>query len=214
VRREKHPAHTFRCFVVPFHSFLWRNIMTATKTVRASSVKPAAVFNGTRTAAQQKELDKMRAEKAARAKNKAQVIEPVQAASAPPEEVSEVDRIAAAVQATIMKMMGFGETDPNAPSWKRRLASFFACVICTSVAGSAISTLAGYAMVGIAMLSASVLWAYLIMILSAVAVFYAGLKVFQHVGGYISTGQIDKDIVSVKDKIVGWFKPKQIQVAA
>jgi hypothetical protein len=162
--------------------------MATSNTVKANA----------RSAEQQAALDAMRANK-----DKAEVVQPVIAASAPEEKISESERIAAAVSESIMKLFGFG-TDAG-PSWKRRMVAFFATVMLAGGAGYAIGTLAGYCIVGIASLGGSMLWAYLIMVIALLLAAYAGMKIGQVVGNYVLSGQIDADIASVKNKVTGWF---------
>lgn len=91
------------------------------------------------------------------------------------------------------------------PSGKRTFAAFFVTVSMSFGTGYGIGTLAGYAITAIATLGGSVLWSYLLMILALMLSMYAGMKIGQHVGGYILSGQIDHDLIAAKNKVCGWF---------
>lgn len=172
----------------------------------------------TRTPEQQAAIDQLRAEKVEAKIEQLQATldkpeQPLAASVAPATATEQAMHIAAAVQEAVMKLFGFGEDD-GGPSWKRKLAAFFASALLASGAGYVIGTLAGYAMVGIAALGGSVLWAYLILIVALILSFYAGLKIGQHVGNYVLSGQVDRDIVAAKNKITGWFSSAKEMVTS
>lgn len=100
------------------------------------------------------------------------------------------------------------------PSMKRKLAALFATIILSAGAGYAIGSIASYIIIGIATLGGSILWAYLTLVIALLLAFYAGAKIGQHVGNYILSGQIDRDVIKVKNKVTGWFKSKPLVVAA
>lgn len=143
--------------------------------------------------------------------------EQVIADSVSPEEGGmTAEMLKQAAAEAFMKLLG---VDENAPSWKRKLAAFFAVGVVAYGIGYGIGTLAGYAIAGIAALGGSVLWSYLIMITALIVSLYAGVKVGQYLGNYILSGQIDADIGAIKNKVTGWFKrdkkdAPQIAVAA
>lgn len=180
----------------------------------AEVIAPVA---STQTPEQIAVLNEMRA---AKAKTKADLAAKVAAAEAamPPFVASSThagigaDALSARIRESINDMLGFGEGSAM-PGWKRKLAAFFSSCMLAYGAGYAIGTVAGYAIVGIASMGASVLWSYLIMIVAALLALYAGMKIGQYVGNYILSGKIDDHAVAVKNKVVGWFtfgesKPK------
>ena len=166
----------------------------------------ANVYNGARTPEQVAALAAMREAKNNPPVETPEVVEPVIAESAPAENiVDQAARMQAMVQDAVMKFLGFGDDNPDAPSWKRKLAAFFSSVVLATGAGTAIGWLAGNAVVGIATLGGSVLWSYLILLVGMIASVYAGAKIAQYVGNYVLSGQVDKDIVRAKDTVLGWF---------
>lgn len=139
--------------------------------------------------------------------------ETLRAASVKPDAEFGYEELKAAAVDAMMKLFG---VDEDAPSWKRKLAALFATVVIAGGAGYGIGYLASMAIVGIAAMGGSVLWSFLIMISALILAGYIGAKIGQHVGGYILSGQIDRDVVAAKNKVFGWFKrdPKPIGVSA
>lgn len=134
------------------------------------------------------------------------------AASSQPEEESLMERTKQAAMEMLMR--GAGLLSDVGPSWKRYLGAFFASAVLAYGAGHIIGTLAGYAMVGIASLGGSLLWAWLIMIIATILSIYVGMKIGQHVGNYILSGQIDRDVVGAVNKVKSWFGRKEVVIAA
>lgn len=170
------------------------------------------------TASQKAELARLRAEKAAAAKKKADAKQKAKsveftehpklevASSAPQAEENKTHRTIE----ELMQSLGFGE----GPSFKRKLAAFFVSAALSFGAGYAIGTVAGYAIVAIATLGGSVLWAWLIMLLAIMLSIYAGIKIGGAAANYILSNQIDKDIAAAKNKVTGWFAKKPLTIAA
>jgi hypothetical protein len=94
------------------------------------------------------------------------------------------------------------------PSGKRAIASLAVSVLLSAGAGYGIGTIAGYAIVGVAALSGALLWQWVIFILAIALGAYVGMKIGQHVGNYILSGQIDKDAAACWDTVTGWFSSK------
>lgn len=169
----------------------------------------APVAASTQTPEQVAALNELRA---AKAKTKADHAAQVAAAEAamPPFVASSThagiaaDALSTRIREAINSMLGYGE-DSAMPSWKRKLSAFFGAILLSGAAGYAIGTLAGYAIVGVASLGGSILWAYLIMVIALILAAYAGFKIGEVVGNYVLSGQIDKDLKAAKAKVTGWF---------
>jgi hypothetical protein len=176
-----------------------------------SSTQTASITNE-----QIAELTKLRAEKEiaeALAKTEQETPELKVADSAPQEEeFSFGDKMKMQMLMGIMKLAEFS-SGLEGVSTKRKLAAFFGSILVSGAAGYAIGSLAGYAIAGVMALGGSVLWAYLILIIALILGAYAGMKIGQHVGNYILSGKIDKDIVAAKNKFLGFFKSKPLIVA-
>jgi hypothetical protein len=94
------------------------------------------------------------------------------------------------------------------PTWKRVVAANVASIAVNYAWLSPfISLVASIAA------PASLFLAVMIWIVSMVLAIYAGMKVSQHVGSYILSGQIDRDVVKVKNKVLGLFQRKEIVAA-
>ena len=98
-------------------------------------------------------------------------------------------------------------------NWKR--------VCCTFAATFAAAYGASYAVVGImnvvitaafAATSSTFLAVFLWFIGCMLAIF-AAVKAGEIIGNYVLSGQIDRDIISAKDKVLGFFKRKQVTAA-
>lgn len=100
------------------------------------------------------------------------------------------------------------------PSAKRVAVATFAVIALSGAAGYGIGTIAAYAMVGVMTLTGSTLLTYLILVVAMLLAAYVGFKIGEHVGNYILSGQIDRDIVAVKNKVTGWFGLSKAKLAA
>lgn len=90
-------------------------------------------------------------------------------------------------------------------TWKRKAFAFFASVAVATGAGYTITKLSAYAVTGILALSGSMLWVWLITILSLLITLYISMKIGQHVGSYVLSGRIDRDLAKAKDKMFSLF---------
>lgn len=163
--------------------------------------------------AQQAALKSLRAEKAAatRAANikaKAEAAQPKVQEATPFDPKAEarkrLDAMASAVDAIL--------ADFEAPSWKRVLAATVISLVLAAGAGWMIGTLTGMLIVSAVALTGMAWIAWVIWALGMVIAFYAGAKIGQHVGGYIMRGDIDRHIGSMKDRVVGLFTSKPVEV--
>lgn len=177
--------------------------MTTTKTTAAQMPK--------RTAAQQAELDRLRAEKSAATE---QVIADAVAPKSKLELTQEnIEAQAHKLVSQLRSAFGF-DTEEGMPSFKRKMAAFFATIILAGGAGYGIGTIAGYAMAGIYLMSGSMLLAYLVMIMAVLLSAYVGMKIGQVVGNYVLSGQIDHDIKRAKNMVTRLFKREPKLAAA
>ena len=94
--------------------------------------------------------------------------------------------------------------DVAIPSWKRAVFAFVVGATAAAGFGWLVGTVAGYAMIGVLAMSHSMSLVYLIYALAMLLAVYGGMKVSQKVGGYIVSGNIDRDIA----KGWGWVKSK------
>ena len=166
-----------------------------------------------RTPEQQAELTRLRKAKAARL---ADTVNVTAESVAPPTDAEQAEMTKAAAFAALMDFMGFGD-DYQGPSWKRKLAAVLGSAVLAFGAGYIVGELLTYMIVGVYVMTGSALLAYLLMMLGLLLAMYAGMKIGQAVGNYVLSGQIDRDIVRVKDTVRGWFKraPKpELRVAA
>ena len=161
-------------------------------------------------AAQQAELKRLRAEK-----RKATAAAKAEAAKPAPEQVAQpfdpkaeahkrMSAMASAVDAIL--------ADFEAPSWKRVLAATVISLVVAAGAGWMIGTLTGMLIVSAVALTGMAWIGWVIWALGMVVAFYAGAKIGQHVGGYIMRGDIDRHIGAVKDRFVGLFTSKPVEV--
>lgn len=159
-----------------------------------NGIHAEAVLGTARTAEQQAELDTLRAKKAA-----SQYTIPVPAAAPIDEPESEGEFIKRMID--------------SLPSGKRAIAAFVIPMIVSGFAGYGIGTLAAWAINSIAFLSSSLIMQWVVIVMALCLAAYTGFKIGQHLGGYILSGQIDKDLGAVKDTVFGWFKSKDPVIA-
>lgn len=157
----------------------------------------------TKTAAQQAELDRLRDEKA---KQATVVVEN------PTREPSLEEQLRQFVDGFSISSALLG----HEVSWKRAAVAFFAVSVLAYGAGSLIGTIASYAIAGIVAFGGSMALGWLVWGMAALLSIYAGFKIGQHVGNYVLSGQIDRDLVKLKNKVTGLFKreEKEIIIAA
>jgi len=161
-------------------------------------------------AAQQAELKRLRAEKRAQAKAAAQPapeqagVQQPQPFDAKAEARKRMEQMASAVDAIL--------ADFEAPSWKRVLAATVVSLVLAAGAGWMIGTVTGMLIVSAVALTGAAWIGWVIYALGMIIAFYVGAKVAQHVGGYIVRGDIDRHIVAVKDRFVGLFTSRPVEV--
>ena len=97
--------------------------------------------------------------------------------------------------------------------WKRQLIAFIVSSTISMGAGYLIGVVASMAIVAVATLAGAFVWQCLIMFVALMLALYAGLKSAQTVGKYITSGDIDRDVVNMKNKVVGFFKTTKEAVA-
>lgn len=161
-------------------------------------------------AAQQAELKRMRAAKAAatRAKNKATLAQLEEQAKPAFDPVVEDAQREAKIHAAWDTLMGgFGI---EIPSWKR--------TICALVIGAATAFGSGYLigmvtsalMIGVFALTNMVWISYVIMALGMIIAALVGGKIGVIAANYIAEAKIDKHYESAKNTVTGWFKRKPV----
>lgn len=153
----------------------------------------------TKTVAQQAELDRLR-----KTKQAAVVVEN------PVPEPSFEDQIRQFLNGFSISGALLG----HEVTWKRAAVAFFAVSALAFGAGSLIGHIASYAIAGIVTFGGSMALAWLVWGLAIALAIYVGLKIGQHVGNYILSGQIDRDIVKVKNKVTGFFKREEKLIVA
>jgi len=144
------------------------------KAARIPEAKPG------RTPAQQAALDEMRAKREASEKLAAEM-------------VNDPSVLGESINAMLASM----------PSGKRALAAFFVPFTVSFGVGYGIGQLCQYAIGVIATYSTAAAWPIVVMILGAMLAIYAGFKIGQHLGGYIITGQIDRDVARAWNWVFG-----------
>ncbi len=92
------------------------------------------------------------------------------------------------------------------PTWKRVLAANVLAIGCSAGAGYVIASIASYTAAGILVLTGSTFLVFMTFMLAILVSVYTGLKISQHVGNYVLSGQIDRDIVVAKNKVIGLFE--------
>jgi len=105
----------------------------------------------------------------------------------------------------------------QAPSWKRIACAVVLVAALAYGAGTLIGTLATYMVVGAFMFTGSMFVVWSIYILAILLALYAGLKIGQHVGNYVLSGQIDRDLSSAWNwtkSLFGSKQPELVQAAA
>ena len=97
-------------------------------------------------------------------------------------------------------------------NWKR-----VCCAIALGVAASVASTVVIVQVVEVlamaALTAGSGFLAALIFVFGLLLCVYAALKTTEIVTNYVFTGQIDRDIISAKDKVLGFFKRSHVTAA-
>lgn len=96
------------------------------------------------------------------------------------------------------------------PSGKRVFAASAVSFILAFGAGYTIGVIAEIVAMGILVLTGSMLLYFVTWAIAILLSFYAGMKIGQHVGMYVLSGQIDRDIVSAKDYVKGLFSSKPV----
>lgn len=142
------------------------------KAARIPEAKPD------RTPAQQAALDEMRAKREASEKLYAGL------GTKTDEHGNAIEDLGESIESILASM----------PSGKRALAAFFVPFTVSFGVGYGIGQLCQYAIGVIATYSTAAAWPIVVMILGAMLAIYAGFKIGQHLGGYIITGQIDRDV--------------------
>ena len=107
----------------------------------------------------------------------------------------------------------FEEYKDELPSWKRNVAAFALSMAACAGTGYVISTITAYAIAGIAVFNGSMFLTFFVFALALLVSVYAGLKLSEKVTNYVMSGQIDRDIVAAKNKVLGWFGKRNEVVA-
>lgn len=92
------------------------------------------------------------------------------------------------------------------PTGKRIFAASCATFVLGFGTGTVINAIAEVVATTLFMLTGSSFLVFVVWLLAVLGAIYAGLKIGQHVGMYVLTGQIDNDIVRAKDYIVASFQ--------
>jgi uncharacterized membrane protein YdbT with pleckstrin-like domain len=186
---------------------------------RPTKAQQAAIDQQAIKDAQQAELKRLRAEKAAA--KKAERVATIKAMAVDAEEKKlleaklktfdpkeEARKRMEQMASTIDSVLA----DFEMPSWKRLIATTIVSLVLAAGAGWMIGTLTGMLIVSAVALTGMAWIGYVIWALGMLLAFYAGMKIGQHVGNYILSGTIDKHIGSVKDRFVGLFTSSKVEV--
>lgn len=92
------------------------------------------------------------------------------------------------------------------PSGKRWMATMLATFGVSAGVGYGVNQLVNYGIAVIATYSTAAAWPILIAVLGAIIAVYASFKIGQHLGGYILSGQIDRDVASAWNWMFGSSK--------
>lgn len=101
------------------------------------------------------------------------------------------------------------------PSWKRTLFAFVASFCAGYLIGSVFAVVIEVLMTAIVLATGSQFLALCAYIVGFVLMLYLAIKSGQKIGMYIVSGDIDEDIVRLKNKFMGFFRsePKEIVAA-
>jgi hypothetical protein len=149
-----------------------------------------------RTPAQEAELKKLRARKA-----HAETVEPKMADSTVGHDLNEEEED---ILKMVRAMTGFGF-----PSWKRAIVGMLVGIGVGCGITYAGSMIISVIMAG-AVATTSYFLALVLAVLTAIIVAYAAMKMSAKAFGYIASSTIDEDYTAVKNKVIGWFKPKPV----
>lgn len=168
-----------------------------------------------RTQTQQAAIDSLRATKAAAqdavvksVEVVKEVISPAPKLTAPTTESDETFNMRQIMSSMIASAMS--DMKPS----KRGIAAFFAGVVATTGVSITIAKLAAVAVIAVTLFTGSVMLGYLIIILSMILSIYASIKAYEKTANYVLSGQIDRDIVAAKNKVLGFFKKAPLTVAS
>lgn len=134
-----------------------------------------------------------------------------------PEQQAALDEMRAA---RIASEALYAETDlgesinsifESMPSGKRMLAACLATFTTAGVVGYGIRQLVDYGIAVIATYSTAAAWPIIIMVLGAIISIYISLKIGKHLGNYILSGQIDRDVASAWNWMFG---AKKVEAAS
>lgn len=145
------------------------------------------------------ELARLRAEKKAKAAAQATtLVEEAKPFDAQAEDAQRRSRI----ESTIADLMGQFEL----PSWKRVVLGAMTGILLAYGAGWLIGTCIG-ALIVSAVAFTGVAWiGWVIMMLGIVIAAITGGRIGSSAFGYITDRRIDDDIMSLKNKVTGWFR--------
>lgn len=110
--------------------------------------------------------------------------------------------------------LGEDDFEFELPSEKRIIAATALTFSLSFTAGYMIGIVTDVIATAALMLTGSVFIWFVIWMLALIGSIYAGMKIGQHVGYYVLSGQIDKDIASVKNKVTGLFGSVKAKFAA
>ena len=93
------------------------------------------------------------------------------------------------------------------PTGKRMLASFGVGVLVSVGGGVLAGQLAGYVFIGALLFTSSMFLAYLAMLIVFIVGIYLATIAASRASAYVATGQLEKDVVRVKNYFTGFFTP-------
>ena len=99
------------------------------------------------------------------------------------------------------------------PTGKQLLASVVVQLLVGFAGGYAAATLAGYVFVGALVFTSSMFLAYLSMLIVLVVGSYYAVIAAARVGAYVANGDIERDVVALKNRIYSFFKSNKLGAA-
>lgn len=99
------------------------------------------------------------------------------------------------------------------PSWKRSVCALVGAAATAYGVGAIASAVTTFIATAALAVSTNMFLHLAIWALGIIAALYFGLKASQKVGMYIATGDIDADLLKLKNKVSGFFKKPELAMA-